>query len=188
MANNNWTSWNNNNWTSWNSNNNNNWTSWNSNNWTSWNSSNNNNNNWTSWNNNSWTSWDSNNNYNNWTSWNNNNWTSWNNSNNNTPCSCQSPTAVATNRSQCCRWYVFSPALEFLPPPLSPEMLALLTSLYALVVVGALLANGLVTVVVVKARMLRSFTNSFILSLVVSDLLVAGFNMPVRSVGVILFV
>ena len=59
-------------------------------------------------------------------------------------------------------------------------MLALLTSLYALVVVGALLANVLVTVVVVKARMLRSFTDTFILSLAVSDLLVAGFNMPVR--------
>ena len=100
------------------------------------------------------------------------NWTA----RNNTPCSCQN----LTSNQSCCHWYVFSSELEFLPPPLSSEMLALLTSLYALVVVGALLANVLVTVVVVKARMLRSFTDMFILSLAVSDLLVAGFNMPVR--------
>ncbi|KAK7482323.1 hypothetical protein BaRGS_00026451 [Batillaria attramentaria] len=74
---------------------------------------------------------------------------------------------------------------SFLPPSLSPQLLAILMALYALVAVGALLANVLVVVVVVRARMLCSFTDTFILSLAVSDLLVAGFNMPIRLLSTI---
>lgn len=74
----------------------------------------------------------------------------------------------------------FYPLESFLPPPLSSDLLSILTSLYVLVIVAAAVANTLVVVVVVRGRMLGSFTDTFILSLSASDLLVAGINMPIR--------
>jgi len=53
-----------------------------------------------------------------------------------------------------------------------------LTLTYSVIIVTALCANTLVVVVITSTRQLQTVTNVFLVSLAVSDSLVAGVNMP----------
>ena len=67
---------------------------------------------------------------------------------------------------------------DFLPKPLSQEIVDTFIALYCLIIVLACLGNLLVIVVVVRSPAQRTVTDIFIMSLAVSDLLIATLNMP----------
>ena len=68
-------------------------------------------------------------------------------------------------------------------PDMAPELLDvsiryLLVVAYVLIIVAAVIMNLMVLIVVGRNRKLRTVTNTFLMSLALSDLLIAVLNMP----------
>ena len=60
---------------------------------------------------------------------------------------------------------------------------AVFVLLFGIIVVTAVCANVLVVMVIASSRHLRTVTNVFFVSLAVSDLLVAGVNVPLQMIN-----
>src|SRR6218665_1136786 len=71
---------------------------------------------------------------------------------------------------------------DLLPDDLYPPIKLLFIVLYLFIIVLALTGNLAVLVVVATYRKMRTVTNTFVVSLAVSDTLIAGLNMPVQLV------
>ncbi|KAL4240791.1 hypothetical protein ACF0H5_001579 [Mactra antiquata] len=71
---------------------------------------------------------------------------------------------------------------DFLPKDFSSEMKMILGILYSFFCIGAFLGNISILSMIVTNRSLRTVTNTFILSLTVSDLLVSCWNMPMQLI------
>lgn len=69
---------------------------------------------------------------------------------------------------------------DFLHDDLSRVVKVVLGILYSLFCVGAFVGNACVLIVIVTNRSLRTVTNTFILSLTVSDILISCWNMPMQ--------
>jgi len=69
---------------------------------------------------------------------------------------------------------------DLFPDELDSRLRLLFIVLYVVIIVLALGGNLLVFLVVAVNRKLRTVTNTFILSLAVSDILIATLNMPVQ--------
>ncbi|XP_062612037.1 QRFP-like peptide receptor [Saccostrea cucullata] len=69
---------------------------------------------------------------------------------------------------------------HFVPMPLPYHLQTIFTVLYATIMVFALSGNTLVIVVILGNKSLRNVTNMFFISLAISDILIAGFNIPVN--------
>lgn len=69
---------------------------------------------------------------------------------------------------------------DFMPEELSESVRTLFCVLYAVVAVLGLGGNSLTLIVVVVNREMRTVTNVFLVSLAVSDALIAGVNMPLH--------
>ncbi|XP_045213882.2 QRFP-like peptide receptor [Mercenaria mercenaria] len=69
---------------------------------------------------------------------------------------------------------------DFLLDDMSRTMKTILCVLYSLLSVGAFAGNACILIVIIAKRSLRTVTNTFILSLAVSDILIAGWNMPLQ--------
>ena len=67
---------------------------------------------------------------------------------------------------------------QLAPEPLPVQVRHLLTVGYVLIIGAAALSNGIVLAVVGKSRKLHTVTNTFLMSLALSDLLIALLNMP----------
>lgn len=67
---------------------------------------------------------------------------------------------------------------SFIPKALSTDTIVVFMVLYILIIVLAVFSNLTVIVVIGKTRSVRSVTDVLILSLAVSDLMVACLNMP----------
>lgn len=71
-----------------------------------------------------------------------------------------------------------SPLGNMGPDPLPDQVRHLLIAGYVIIIAAAALSNGLVMVVVCKSRKLHTVTNTFLMSLALSDFLIAVLNMP----------
>jgi len=69
---------------------------------------------------------------------------------------------------------------DFLPEEFSYLLKVTLTVLYSFVAIGAILGNLCVLLVILCHPALRTVTNTFILSLTVSDTLIAAWNVPLQ--------
>ncbi|XP_061175447.1 QRFP-like peptide receptor [Saccostrea echinata] len=69
---------------------------------------------------------------------------------------------------------------DFVPMPLPYHIETIFTVLYAIIMAFALSGNTLVIVVILGNKSLRNVTNMFFISLAISDILIAGFNIPVN--------
>ncbi|KAK2167609.1 hypothetical protein LSH36_26g13030 [Paralvinella palmiformis] len=69
---------------------------------------------------------------------------------------------------------------NFLPPPLGQAMRNVLLISFIFIIVLSVLGNSLVIIVVARHKKMQTVTNAFLLSLAVSDLLIAAVNMPVQ--------
>ncbi len=69
---------------------------------------------------------------------------------------------------------------DLLPADLPGSMKAVFLVLYLLIIVLSLVGNVLVVLVVVRNHKMRTVTNTFLVSLAISDLLIAALNMPLQ--------
>lgn len=69
---------------------------------------------------------------------------------------------------------------DHLPPDFSHPVKSTLILLYVLIIIVAIIGNSFVILVVVKFNKMRTVTNVFLISLAVSDMLIAGLNMPIQ--------
>ncbi|OWF43664.1 pyroglutamylated RFamide peptide receptor-like [Mizuhopecten yessoensis] len=75
--------------------------------------------------------------------------------------------------------YLTSPDF-FLPEPLSYELKTFLIVIYSVIMTGAVIGNLLVIIVILGNKQMRTVTNVFLVSLTISDTLIAGWNMPIQ--------
>ena len=67
---------------------------------------------------------------------------------------------------------------HFLPPPVPEYIRTIFTVVYSVIMLFALSGNLLVIFVILGEKSLRNVTNMFIISLAISDILIAGINIP----------
>ena len=70
--------------------------------------------------------------------------------------------------------------VDRLPPDLDSDMKVIFVCAYTVIMLLAVVGNGLMVTTVTLSRKLRTVTNTFIVSLAVSDTLIAVVNMPVQ--------
>lgn len=76
---------------------------------------------------------------------------------------------------------VFSSYLNYLvPEQFSSELKTFLIVIYSVIMTGALIGNLLVIIVILANKAMRTVTNMFLVSLAVSDTLIAGWNIPIQ--------
>lgn len=69
---------------------------------------------------------------------------------------------------------------DFILEDMSRTVKTILCVFYTLLSVGAFVGNACILIVIISKRSLRTVTNTFILSLAVSDILIAAWNMPLQ--------
>ncbi len=69
---------------------------------------------------------------------------------------------------------------DSLPSELPEHVKAIFLVLYLLIIVLSLFGNVMVVLVVVRNHKMRTVTNTFLVSLAISDLLIAALNMPLQ--------
>lgn len=69
---------------------------------------------------------------------------------------------------------------DFILEDMSRAVKTILCVFYTLLSVGAFAGNACILIVIISKRSLRTVTNTFILSLAVSDILIAAWNMPLQ--------
>ena len=70
------------------------------------------------------------------------------------------------------------PEEDLLPPDLSAEIKLVFVVLYVLIMLMSVVGNLFVVIVITKNKKMRTVTNLFLVSLAVSDMLIASLNMP----------
>lgn len=72
------------------------------------------------------------------------------------------------------------PFLEeyFLPSDHPPEFKTPVTVFYSIIITGSFLGNGLVILMIMTTKGMRTVTNIFLVSLAVSDILISSWNVP----------
>ena len=69
--------------------------------------------------------------------------------------------------------------LDLLPAPMPDYIKTTLTLMFVLIIIAAVVGNLMVMLLVIKFPKLRTVTNVFLVSLAVSDTLIAAVNMPI---------
>ena len=71
---------------------------------------------------------------------------------------------------------------DFLPEELPESLKTTLSVLYSIIMAGAFLGNSLVICVILANETMRNVTNVFLVSLALSDILIAVWNVPLMLV------
>lgn len=69
---------------------------------------------------------------------------------------------------------------DFLPDSFSPTVKSVFIAVYSIIIASAIIGNGLLLSLVLAHKSMRTVTNILLLSLGVSDLLIAVWNMPME--------
>ncbi|XP_060071522.1 QRFP-like peptide receptor [Ylistrum balloti] len=70
--------------------------------------------------------------------------------------------------------------LFLVPESLPDELKTFLIIIYSVIMTGAIIGNLLVIIVILANKSMRTITNVFLVSLTISDTLIAGWNMPIQ--------